>query len=182
MIPTMPPMPTSLTSPIPLPEYHISDPDLTNLTTYHSNTTIHWVNDTFAQVFKALDRLTIAIANLSDSLHAATSKFCTVDLPMSPTINPQPQFLCPSSHKLLPRKILYHTVPHLSNRTQPQDLQQNPNHQQTHHRHRSHTKYREFLFPPLPIPHHQSSKCRPPQVHIRLPTYHRYLANNFQPP
>ena len=187
MILTTPPLHTYPTYPTPLPDYHASDSAMINPTTYHSKTTIHWVRDTFAPVFKALNHLTIAIANLSDSVHAATSKLCTADPPMPPTTTPQPhhlqpQLLGPSSHKALPRETLYRTVPHLSNRTQPQTLQQNLYHQQTHHRHRSHTKYREFLIPLLPILHPHSSKRRPPPVHIRFPTYHRYLANNFQPP
>jgi len=95
MIPTMPMTATSLTSPTPLPDYYISDSNMTNLTTYHRTTTIHWVSDTFALVFKALDRLEIEIANLYDSVVAATSNLCTIDPPMPPTLNLQPHCLQP---------------------------------------------------------------------------------------
>ncbi len=64
----------------------------------------------------------------------------------------------------------------------PQSHHQNLDPQQTHHRHQNHRKHRHFLSPPLPIPHPNLSKRLPFSVNIRLPTYHRYLANNFQPP
>ncbi len=153
----MPPLHTSPTSPTPLPDYHISDFDTTNPTLYHSNTTIQWVRDTFAPVFKALERLEVAIAKLSENLQAATSNLCSADLPIPPTSNPQPhriqlQFLCPSSsHKQHLRETLSGNAPNLHNRTQPQNLQQTLDTQQTHHCHRNHTNHQEFPCPPLPI-------------------------------
>jgi len=181
----MPPMTT--TSLTPLQEYHISDSNMTDLTTNHSTTTIHWVRDTFAPVFKALDRLETEITKLSDRILAATSNVHPIYPPMPPTPNPQPQchqpqFLCPSPYKRLPRETPSCNAPNPRKRTQTPTIQQHLHPQQTHHCHRNHTKHQNFLWPPLPIFHSHFSKYLPLPVHIPLPNYLRYLANNFQPP
>jgi len=173
MIPTMPPLHTSTTSLTPLPDYHISNSTtaMTNPTIYHSNTTIQWVRDTFAPVFKALECLEVAIAKLSNNLQAATGNLCPIDLPIPPTPNPQPhhiqlQFPCTSSCKQHPRETPSGNAPNLHNRTQPQTLQQTLYTQQTHHCHHNHTKHRDFLCPSLPIFQPQLIKRLPLPVHV----------------
>jgi len=178
---------TSPTNPTQLPDYHVSNSATTTPTTHHSKTTIHWIRKTFAPVFKALDCLELAIVQLSDNLFAATSNIRIAEPPMPPTPNPQPhriqpQFPYPSSHKQQPKETLSGNAPKLCNSTQIQTLQQTLHIQQTHHRHRNHTKHRDLLCPPLPIVHYNFRKRLSLPVHIRIPTYHRYLANNFQPP
>jgi len=169
-------------SPTPLTAYHILDPNMTNPTT-----TIQWVHDIFAPVSEALDRLEITIAKLSDRLLAATNNINTVHppKPLTPNQQPhsyQPQLLCPSPYKGHPSKTLSRNAPNPRNRIPTQTIQQNLHPQQTHHCHRNHTKHRNFLWPPLPIFHSHFRKYLSLPVHIYLPNYLRYLANNFQPP
>ncbi len=180
MPPTSPLTTTSLTT---LQDHHTSDSNLIDLTTKERTTTIHWVRDTFAPVFQALDRLEIEITKLSDRLLAAISNVHPVYPPMPPTPNPQPhchqpQFRCPSPYKRHPRETPSCSAPNHRKRTQTQTIQQ----QQTHHCHRNHTKHRHVLWSPLPIIHSYFSKYLPLPVHIPLTNYIRYLANNFKPP
>jgi len=179
---------TPMTSPTPLPAYHISDSSMNDPTTYHSATTINWFRTTFAAVSKALDRLEIATATLYESLFAATSPSTIASPPMPPTPDPKPH--CRQSQPQPSRPIfpnLHHIVNipnHDTTHTTKSNLQrrhQNPYPQQTTC-HRNHTKHRHFLCPPLPSPNHHVRNCPPVQRNIRLPTYHRYLAHNFQPP
>jgi len=175
-------------SPTPLPDYLISESHRNDPTTYHSTTTINWVRDTFAAVSKALDRLEIATATLYDSIFAATSKSSLASPPMPSTPDPQPhcrqpqpQPTCPIFPKLHHLATIPHHVTTHTTMSQLQRRHQHPYPQQTNC-HRNHTKHRHFLCPPLPSPNHHFRKCLPVPGNIRLPTYHRYLANNFQPP
>ncbi len=140
----------------------------------HSDPATNWIRDSFAPVFKALDRLTLEMANLSDSLFAATSNLSMVAPPTPPTPNPQtqgiqPQLLCPSYDQPNPKEIFSHKATNLANRSQPPTHQQNPDPQQTLHSHRNHTKYRNLLNPSLPILHPHFSKRLPFPVQIHPP-------------
>jgi len=95
--PMTPPTPTFPTLP---PDYLSSDYQTTHLST----TTINWVRDSFAPVFKAMHRLEIEIVKLTRNVFAVTSNINTIYPPMPPTPNQQPhchqpKFLCPSTYK-----------------------------------------------------------------------------------
>ncbi len=169
MMPPMPP-PVTTNSPTWLSDSHIPDSDMASPTTCHSENTIQWLSDSFAQVFMALDRLAIEIANFSDRILEATSKR---------TPCPQPQPLYPRLYQLLHMvtRSCHSTKP--ITKHQPHTHQQNPYPEQSHQRHRNHTKYQHFFYP---IPHYHFSKGVPLPVNISRSTYHRYLAHNFQPP
>jgi len=182
-IPMAPPETKTLLT--PLPDSHFSDPDTTNQIPRHSENTAHQMGNPFAPVFKLLNCLATNIVNLSDSILAATSKSIVDPLPPTsntPQHHPQSQPLNPRSYQLL------HMVTHSCHAQQPitkrrpHTHQQNPYPKQTHQCHRNHTKHRDFVCPPIPILHCHSSNCLPPPVSISLPSYHRYLAHNFQPP
>jgi len=184
MILTMSPTPTS---PTLLPDYLSPDSNTTDMTTHLRTTTINWVRDNFAPVFKALHRLEIEIVKLTNNVFAATSNTNTVYPPMPPTPNHQshchqPQFLCPSTYKRQPKETFPCNAPNLRNRTCTQTIQQNLHPQRTNHCHRNHTKHRNFLWPLSHIFDSHFRKYLSLPAHIHLPNYLRYLAHNFQPP
>jgi len=86
MILTMSPTPTS---PTLLPDYLSPDSNTTDTTTHLRTTTINWVRDNFAPVFKALHCLEIEIVKLTNNVFAATSNTNTVypQCHRLPTIN-----------------------------------------------------------------------------------------------
>ncbi len=101
MIPMMPSTPTF---PALLPDYLSSDSNTTDKTTHLRTTTINWVRNNYAHVFKALHRLEIEIVKLTHNVFTVTSSINTVYPLMSPTPNQQPhchqpKILCPSTYK-----------------------------------------------------------------------------------
>jgi len=180
MPPTTPPTPTFATL---LPDYLSSDYQTTHLST----TTINWVRDSFAPVFKAMHRLEIEIVKLTNNVFAATSNINTVYPPMPPTPNHQPQchqpqFLHPRTYKRHSKETFPCNAPKIRNRTCTPSIQQNLHPQSTHHCHRNHTKHRNFLWPLSHIFDSHFRKYFSLPAHIHLPNYLRYLAHNFQPP
>jgi len=101
---------------------------------------------------RAKCRLTQTIADLFESLTAALETFTS------------------------------HTVPNLLIKMPTQTHQQKPDPQQTHYRCQKHTKHQHSQRPQLLKPHLHHNKCLPSSVTSFPPTYHRYLAHNFQPP
>jgi len=128
--------------------------------------TTHWIHDTFAPVFQAVDRLVDAITDLSASITAVIET-------LAPRKATNLLILTPPPRKATNLLIL---MP-------PWTCQQKLDPQQTHHRHKKHTKHRHFLLPSLPSPSPHFTKCLPFLATIRFPsfkTYHRYLASNFR--
>jgi len=74
------------------------------------------------------------------------------------------------------------TVPNLLTQLTTQTHSQKLDPQQINHRHQKHTKHRHLPCPLLPNLHPYLRQCLPFTVTTPHPTYHRYLAHNFQPP